>query len=118
MVNNPFLTVILSDFNVKWNLWYNKNTYEDFKIDGVTFQFGLQQMTKEPIHITHYIGDSSACNDLIFKTHPNLVMESGVHSSVHANCHYHITFVKFNLEIHYVLPYEREVWYYQKAIVD
>ena len=45
-------------------------------------------------------------------------MESGVHSSLHANCHHHITFAKFNLKIHYSPPYEREVWHYQKANVD
>ena len=45
-------------------------------------------------------------------------MESGVHSSLHANCHHHITFAKFNLKIHYPPPYEREVWHYQKANVD
>ena len=45
-------------------------------------------------------------------------MESAVHSSLHANCHHHITFSKFNLKIHYPPPYEREVWHYQKANVD
>ena len=35
MVNNPFLTVILGDFNVKLSLWYNKDitTYESPKAD-------------------------------------------------------------------------------------
>ena len=45
-------------------------------------------------------------------------MESRVHSSLHLNCHHRITFAKFNLKIHYFLPYEREVWYYQKANID
>ena len=41
MVNNPFLTVVPGDFNVKTSLWYNNATtaYESSKIDGVTFQF-------------------------------------------------------------------------------
>ena len=117
MVNNPHLTVILGDFNTKSSLWCNNDitTYEGFKIGGVTSQFGLQQIIKE---LTHFIGDSSSCIDLIFTTQPNLVMESGVHSSLHANCHHHITFAKFSLKIHYPPPYEREVWYYQKANVD
>ena len=42
-------------------------------------------------------------------------MESGVHSSLHENCHHQITFAKFNLKIYYPPPYEREVWHYQKA---
>ena len=44
-------------------------------------------------------------------------MESGVHSSLHENCHHHITFVKFNLKIQYPVPYEREDWHYHKANV-
>ena len=42
-------------------------------------------------------------------------MKSGVHSSLHKNCHHQITFAKFNLKFHYPSPYEREVWHYQKA---
>ena len=45
-------------------------------------------------------------------------MESAVHSSLQTNCHYHITFAKFNFKIHFLPPYEREVWHYQKANVD
>ena len=110
MVNNPFLTVILGDVNAKSSLWCNSNiaTYEGSKTDGVTPQFGLQQIIKET---TQFIGDSSLCIDLIFTTQRNLVVESGVHSSLHANCHHHITFTKFNLKIHYPSPYEREIWH-------
>ena len=90
MVNYPFLTVVLGDFNAKTRLWYNSNitTYEGSKIDGVNFQFGLEQIIKEP---TNIIGNSSSCIDLIFINQPNLVMESGIHSSLHSNCHHHIT---------------------------
>ena len=56
--------------------------------------------------------------DLIFTTQTNLVMESGVHSWLHSNCHYHITFAKFNLKIHYLTPYQGKVWHYQKTNVD
>ena len=45
-------------------------------------------------------------------------MESGVHSSLHSNCHHHITFAKFNLKIHYPPPYEWKVLHYQKPNVD
>ena len=117
MVNNPFLTVVLGDFNVKTSLWYNGDitTYEDSRTDGVTSQSGLQQIIKES---THIIGDRSTCIDLIHTTQPNLDLESGVHSSFHSNFHHHITFAKFNLKIHYSPSYEREVWHYQKANVD
>ena len=63
----------------------NKTAYEGSKIDGITSTFGLQQIINEP---THIIGDSSSCIDLIFTLQPNLVMESGMHSSLHRNCHH------------------------------
>ena len=117
IVNNLFLTVVLGDFNGKSSLnnISNITTYEGTKVDGVTSQFGLQQIIKEPTHIT---GVSSSSIDLIFTIKPNLVIESGVHSSLHTNCHHHITFVKFNLKIHYLPPYEQEVCFYQNGNVD
>ena len=42
-------------------------------------------------------------------------MESGIHSSLHSNCHHEIVFAKFNLSIFYPPPYERTVWYYERA---
>ena len=115
--HNSFLTVVLGDFNVKSNLWFkgDKTTYEGSEIDGITSTFGLQQIINEP---THIIGDSSSCIDLIFTSQQNLVMESGVHSSLHPNCHHQITYAKFSLKIYYPPPYEREIWHYEKANVD
>ena len=78
-------------------------------------QFGLQQLINEPKHL---VADSSSCIDLIFTSEPNLVMESGVQSSLHPNCHHQITYAKFNLKIYYPPPYEREIWHYGKANVD
>ena len=53
IVNNPFLTVVFGDFNANRNSCYNNaiTTYESSKIGGVTFQFGLEQLIKEPRHI-------------------------------------------------------------------
>ena len=90
-------------------------TYERSKIDGIASQFGLHQLINKPTHLTR---NTSSCIDLIFTSHPNLVMESGVHSSLHENCHHQITYEKFNLKIYYPPPYEREVWHYQKANVE
>ena len=43
LANNPYLTVVLSDFNVKSNLLRKSDTrsYEGSKIEGVTSQFGI-----------------------------------------------------------------------------
>ena len=71
--NNTFLTVVLGDHNAKSSIWFkgNSTTYEGFRLDGD--------------------GDSSSCIDLIFTSQPNLVMKSGVHSSLHPNCHHQTT---------------------------
>ena len=61
----------------------------------------------------------SSCTDLLFKSQPNLVIESGVHSSLHSNCHHQIIYARFNLKIYYPPPpYEREIWHYKKANID
>ena len=115
--NNPFLTVVLGDFNVKSNLWCksDKTSCEDSKIEDITSQFGLQQIVNES---THHTRNSSSCIDLIFASKPNLVMESCVHSSLHENRHHQIIYAKFNLKIYYGPPYEREIWHYQKANIE
>ena len=101
--NNPFLIVTIGNFDEKTTNWYNNDTtsYEGLNTDAVTSQFGLQQLIYEPTYLT---GNSSSCIDLIFSSQPNLAAESGVHSSLHSNCHHQIVFAKFNLNffIHYL----------------
>ena len=55
---------------------------------------------------------------MIFALQPNFVMESGLHSSLHENCHYQINYAKFNLKIYYPPPYEQEIWHYQKTNLE
>ena len=45
-------------------------------------------------------------------------MDSGVHSSLHPNCHHQTVFAKINLKIYYPPPYEGEIWHYEKANAD
>ena len=87
--SNPFLTTVIGDFNAKSNKWSegDRSTIEESKIDFLTSQFGLSQIIKEP---THILENSSSCIDLIFTTQPNMVLESGVHHSLHQNCHHQI----------------------------
>ena len=108
------MIVILGDFNAKLNTWCksDKTTYDGSKIDSLTSNFGLQQLIKES---THTIGNSSSCIDLLFFSQPNLVMESGVHPSLHTSCHHQIIYAKFKLKIYYPPPYERKIWHYEAA---
>ena len=70
------------------------------------------------LHEPNLFQNSSSCIDLIFTSHPNIVVESGVHPSLHPNCHHQIIFAKFNLNIYYPPPYLREVWHYKEANAD
>ena len=47
-----------------------------------------------------------------------MVIESGIHSSLHSSCHHQIVFAKFNLKICYPPPYSREVWHFKEAKTD
>ena len=112
MQRNPFLVVAIGDFNAKSSNWFchDKTNFEGDAIENLTSQFGLHQVIKEP---THILDTSSSCIDLIFTSQPNLITESGVHSSLHSNCYHLIIFAKFNLEV--VYPPSWEVWHYKDA---
>ena len=78
---------VLGDFKARSNNWCkNDITSHDSAIIGaVTSNYGLHQLIQEP---THILNPFSSCIDLIFMSQPNLVMESGVYSSLHPNCHH------------------------------
>ena len=97
-LRNPYLIVVLGDFNAQTKGWYSlgKTTYADTRIDGIASQFGLEQLIHEP---THIFGERFSCIDLIFASQPNLMVESGVQSSLHQNCHHQIVFARFNLKV-------------------
>ena len=84
------MMVVLEDFNAKLNSWYaNDNTnIEGSNIDVLTDNFAFNQIINEPAHIWN---NSSSCIDSIFTSLPNIVKESGVHSSLHANVYHQIT---------------------------
>ena len=93
----------------------DKSNYEGTKIDCFAIEYELKQVINEP---THLLENSSSCIDLIFTSQPNLVMDAGIHPSLHASFHHQIVYAKFNLKIYYPPPYEREVWHFQKAGIN
>ena len=93
---------------------HRETNYEGNIVETITSHFGLHQLIHDP---THILGKSSSCIDLIFTSQPNTVVNSGVHSFLHANCHHQIVFAKFDLKVYYPSPYERELWHYQEADV-
>ena len=82
--------VALSDLHEKSNSWYTNDS------SGIlTPTFGFRQIIHETTHIS---SNSFSCTNLIFTPQSNLVTESCVHFSLHADCHQQITYVKFNLK--------------------
>ena len=90
-------------------------TTEENVINDLMAQHGLAQIIDEP---THLHDCSYSCVDLVFTSPDNLVTNSGVHSSLHSNCHHQIIFSKFNLSISYPPPYEHVVSENNKANYD
>ena len=45
-------------------------------------------------------------------------MESGVQPSLYSNYDHQFVFAKFDLSMYYPPPYERTVWYYNRASAD
>ena len=96
---------MIRDFNAKSKDWCSIDTtnFEGSELDFLTSQFGLSQIIKETTNILH---KSRFCIDLVFTSHPNMVIDFGVHASLNSNYHYHIIYAKFDLKIIYLLPYE------------
>ena len=61
------------------------------------------------------MGESRSCIDLIFTDQPNLVVESGVHPSLHEQCHHQLVYGKLSVSNVKLPPYKRRIWYYDKA---
>ena len=90
----PYLTSMTGDFNA--SSWWSDdiNTTEGKKLLSLTSCNGFQQIINE---VTHMQRQSSSCIDLIFTDQPNLSVNSGIHTSLHLNCHQQIVQSKFDL---------------------
>ena len=91
-------------------LYFSNN--EGRLFESITSDLGLQRLILEP---THLIGNSKSCIDLMFTEQPNLVIESGVHPSLHEHCHHQIIYGKLSVFSIALPPYTRRIWYYDKA---
>ena len=108
---------MIGDFNAKSSNWSSNNTTtaEGAQLDYLTSLYGMKQVITEP---THILENSSSCIDLIFSNQPNLIMDSGVHPTLHSKCHHQIIYAKLNLKIEYPPPYTRKIWNYSRSETD
>ena len=91
----PSLSVVTGDFNARSSSWWcnDINAIEGSHLYSLTCSNGFSQLINEPAHIQT---NSSSFIDLIFTNQPNLSVNSGVHSSLHPNCHHQIVRTSFN----------------------
>ena len=110
----PFCVIITGDFNCRSAQWWENDmeNNEGKFFEPLTSDLGLNQLISEP---THLMGSSKSCIDLIFTDQPNLVIETGVHPSLHEQCHHQIVHRKLSVSNIAVPPYTRRIWYYDKA---
>ena len=111
---NPFCVIITGDFNCRSTQWWENDieNNEGKLFEPVLSDLGLHQLISEA---THLMDDSKSCIDLIFTDQPNLVIESGVHPSLHEQCHHQIVYGKLSVSYVKLPPYKRRMWYYHKA---
>ena len=97
-LGNPASRLILGDFNCRPSSWWEGNisTKEGINLESVSSSRGLHQLITDA---THILPQFSSRINLIFVGQPNLVIDSGVHSSLHTNCHHQMTHCKLNLRI-------------------
>ena len=107
-----FLSGITGDARSPY--WWSEdiNTSEGLKLLSLTSANGVSQLINKP---TILQTSNFSCIDLIFTDQPNLSVNSGVHASLHPNCHHRIVHSSFSLNISYPPPYQRLVWDYKKA---
>ena len=111
---SSYLTVVIDDFDVKSHNWYkdNKTTVSKSKLEIMPFHYELNQIINEPFHI---LEDFHLAEILFLHLSQNMVLYSGVHSSVNPNSHDQIVFTKFYSNVYYPPPYERRAWHYKYA---
>ena len=95
---------MIGDFNAKFKDYCSIDitSFEGSELDFLTSQIRLSQIIKE---LTYLLDNSSSCIDLIFTFLPNMVIDSGVHASLHSNCHHQIISSCFYLdhqEFHFI----------------
>ena len=96
--SNPHFLLLIGDVNAKSSNWSSNDatTAEVAQLDYFTSLYGMKQVITEPGHI---LESFDSCIDLIFTNQPSIVMDSGVHLSLHEKCNHQIIYSKLNLRI-------------------
>ena len=111
----PYFIIFTGDFNAHSAQWWphGDSNNEGTQFDILFSELGLTQMISEPTHFREHCHPS--CIDLIICDQPNLVIDSGVRSSLDNTCKHQITFCKLSIRTPSIPPFKRLVWFYDKA---
>ena len=116
---NPYAMFFTGDFNAQSQSWYTQGetNNEGHKLENLFSDIGLDQLIKEP---THFMRDdcNPTCIDLILTDQANLVLDSGVRTSLDRTVKHQITYTKINYKIPPLPSYKRKIWYYDRADQD
>ena len=111
----PYFIIFTGDFNAHSVQWWpdGDSNNEGTQFDILFSELGLTQMISEPTHFREHC--HSSCIDLIICDQPNLVIDSGIRSSLDNTCKHQITFCKLSIRTPSIPPFKRLVWFYDKA---
>ena len=117
-LESPLCSFVTEDLNAKCTNWWIDGTDNRCGLELYTMStlLGFSQLINMPTNFEP--NKNPSCIDLIFASQPNLVFESGTHSSLYNTCHHQIVYAKLSLKIHFPPPYKREVWHYNRARTD
>ena len=92
---NLHFMLLLGDFSAKSKSWFinDESSREGTQLESLTSLYRMKQLIAEP---THVLETSSSCIDLIFTNQSNLIMDAGVHPSLHSKCHHQVIYAKLN----------------------
>ena len=81
----PHVLLVTGDFNVRSTRMWSDDIYtiEGMRLESINSYHELYQIINEAAHIPP---SSSSSINLIYTIQPNLVINSGVHPSLHQNC--------------------------------
>ena len=110
-----YFLIFTGDFNAHWVQCSpnGDSNNEGTQLNILFSELGLTQLIFERTHFCEHCQPS--CIDLIICEQPNLVIDSGVRSSLDQTCKHQITYCKLSIKRPLIPPPKRLVWHYYKA---
>ena len=115
---NPYASFFTGDFNAHSQLWWpdGDTNPEGHELDELFSSLDLCEIINDPTNFTP--NKRPSCIDLVVTDQPNIILDSGTRPFLDSLCHHNIIYCKINLHIPPPPPYDRKIWYYDRANVD